>query len=104
MKDIRAQWKAHAALRKITKEDIAALCIYRAMVKEEIPDGAKSRLHKSFQPITNQVKLDNGADPWYSMKLAVNSVKYSVFKEWLDEDELKSLVEAAKSTRTAIIK
>jgi len=101
MKDIRTQWKAHAAERKITREDIAALCIYRALVKEQVPTGAKSRLHKSFKPITNTVKLENGADPYGSLKSAVNSVRYSIFAQWLDKEELEMLVEAAKSTRMA---
>ena len=104
MKDIRQQWKALAADRKITREDIAALCIYRAMVKEQIPEGAKSRLHKSFKPITNQTKLDNGAQPYAALESAVNCIEYSAFAGWLDETEMKALLEAAKTTRAAGLK
>jgi hypothetical protein len=103
-KDIRAQWKALAADRKITKEDIAALCIYRAMVKEQVPEGAVSRLHRSFKPITNKVKLDNGAAPYAALESAVNSIKYSKFAEWLNKDELNALLEAAKATKAAGLK
>lgn len=98
-KDIRPQWKALAKERKITKEDIAALCIYRAMVKGEVPDGAKTRLGKAFKPITNVVKLENGADPHGALKLAIWSIKYSKFAEWLDKDQLTALLEAAKKTK-----
>ncbi len=100
-KDIRPQWKALAADRKITKEDIAALCIYRAVFKGQIPDGAKTRLQKSFTPITNQVKLENGADPYGAMTTAINSIRYSHFAEWLDKEELQQLIDAAKESQKA---
>lgn len=100
-KDIRPLWKAFAKERKITKEDIAALCIYRAMVKGEVPVGANTRLLKAFKPITNTVKLENGADPQGALKSAIWSIKYSKFAEWLDKDELAALLEAVKKTREA---
>ena len=99
MKDIRKLWKAHAADRKITSEDIAALCIYRALIKEQIPDGAKQRLHKSFKPITNAKKLAGGTRPHQSLEASVNTIKYSQLAKWLDEDELKLLLEAAKNIK-----
>ena len=104
MKDIRTQWKALAAARNIKSEDIAALCIYRALLKEQVPEGAKSRLHKSFKPITNANKLANGAYPYGALETAVNSIRYSTFASWLDEEELKQLLEAAKTTRMAGLK
>lgn len=104
IKDIRPQWKALAAAREVTKEDIAALCIYRALRKEQVPEGAKSRLHKSFKPITNKVKLENGAYPYGALETALNSIKYSNFVKWLDEDELKQMLDAAKSTKNVGIK
>lgn len=104
IKDIRPQWKALAAAREITKEDIAALCVYRALRKEQVPEGAKSRLHKSFKPITNKVKLENGAYPYGSLETALNSIKYSNFAKWLDEDELKQMLDAVKTTKNAGIK
>jgi len=104
MKDIRTQWKALAAERNITREDIAALCIYRAMYKEEIPTGAKSRLHKSFKPITNPVKLANGTAPYGALEAAVSWIRYSAFSKWLDKDEMDALIEAAKATKAAGLK
>ena len=101
-KDIREQWKAHAAARKITKEDIAALCIYRALIKDQIPDGAKSRLHKSFQPITNAKKLANGAEPYGSLNASLNSIKYSIFAQWLDKEEMQAMLDAAKETKASL--
>jgi len=104
IQDIRPQWKALAAKREITKEDIAALCIYRAVFKGQIPEGGKTRLLKSFKPITNPVKLNNGADPNGALISALHSIKYSHFAEWLDKEELQQLVDAAKETLKAGIK
>jgi hypothetical protein len=104
LKDIRPQWKALAAARQITKEDIAAYCIYRAVYKGQIPEGAKTRLHKSFSPITNPVKLLNGAQPYAALETAIHSIKYSHFAEWLDKDEMQQLLDAAKETLKAGIK
>lgn len=92
MKDIRQEWKALAANRAIRSEDIAALCIYRALVKNEGKEGAIARLKKSFKPITNPVKLDNGAQPYYSLATALFSVKYSKVAGWLDEENKSTLV------------
>jgi len=104
IKDIRPQWKALAAKREITKEDIAALCIYRALYKGQIPEGAKTRLHKSFKPITNPVKLNNGAEPNAALMIAIHSIKYSHFADWLDKEELQQLIDAAKETLKAGIR
>jgi hypothetical protein len=101
IKDIRPQWKALAAKREITSEDIATLCIYRAVYKEQILEGAKTRLQKSFSPITNPVKLENGAVAYGAMITALNSIKYSHFAEWLDKEELQQLIDAAKETLKA---
>ena len=104
MKDIRPQWKALAANRNITSQDIAALCVYRAVIKGQVPEGAKSRLHKSFKPITNANKLANGAYPHAALETAVNSIRYSNVASWLDKEEVEQLVEAAKITKTAGLK
>lgn len=101
MKDIRTQWKALAATKKITRGDIAALCIYRAMVKEQVPNGAKSRLHKAFTPITNSVKLANGAAPRYALETAIFEIRYSTFAKWLDPEGLSKLLDAARTTKSA---
>jgi hypothetical protein len=99
MKDIRQNWKALAADRKIKSEDIAALCIYRALVKEQGIEGALSRLRKSFKSITNPIKLANGADPDLSLKNSLWSTKYSAFKDWLPEEEFKQIWEMAHAIR-----
>lgn len=95
MKDIRQQWKAHAASKKITSQDIAALCIYRALVKEQGQEGALSRLQKSFTPITNPVKLANGQAPSAALKFALWYVGQSVMVDWLTEEEYKPIGEMA---------
>ena len=97
MKDIRQQWKAHAASKKVTAQDIAALCIYRALVKEQGQAGALSRLQKSFTPVTNPVKLANGQVPSAGLRSALWRVKHSVFAEWLTEEEFRPLGEIALS-------
>jgi len=94
--DIRQQWKALAVNRTISKEDIAALCIYRALVKEQGKEGAISRLRKSFKPITNPVKLANGADPNFSLKMALWGTRHSVLITWLEPEEQKILGDLSK--------
>jgi len=98
-KDIRPQWKSLAAERKITKEDIAGLCIYRALVKGEGKEGAISRLKKAFKPVTNPVKIENGAYPYGSLASALWSVKYSTFVQWLDEKDRDSIIAIAKDIK-----
>lgn len=85
--DTRAKWKARAAVRIITSSDIAALCIYRSIKQDEGVEGAKSRLRKSFCPITNPVKLNNGAAPFASLNNALWATRGSVFCSWLTADE-----------------
>ena len=104
MKDIRTQWKAHAAKKEITSEDIAALCLYRTMFKEQSTDDAKNRLHKSFAPITNKLKLDNGAYPYGALETALRMIKYSNVSRWLDEEDRNKLLELVKATLIAGIK
>lgn len=99
MKDIRQQWKALAEKREIKSEDIAALCIYRALVKNEGKEGAILRLRKSFNPVTNPVKIENGAAPYFSLSTALWAVKYSTVLTWLDETEKQSLIAIAKEIK-----
>jgi len=99
MKDIRQQWKALAADRKVTREDIAALCLYRALVKEQGKEGAISRLHKSFIPITNPIKIENGAHPYGALASALWMVKHSTFVTWLDEEPKQALLTLAKEIK-----
>jgi hypothetical protein len=99
MKDIRQNWKALAAEHKVTREDIAALCIYRALVKNQGKEGAISRLRKSFIPVTNPIKLQNGAAPYHALSVALWCVKYSAVYAWLDETEKQVLFELAKEIK-----
>lgn len=89
--DIRPQWRELAAKRKITKEDIAALCLYRSLLKGGNTEDTLARLRKSFKPITNIVKLDNGAYPYGSLQEAMRMLKYSTVTTWLTETETKML-------------
>lgn len=98
MKDIRTQWKALAAAKEITREDIAALCLYRTLFVDKDAVEAKARLFKSFAPITNKIKLENGAIPRESLRYALNSIKYSHVLQWLDEDDRVKMLELAKAT------
>lgn len=85
--DIRPQWRMLAKERKITKEDIAALCLYRSLIKGGIKEDTLARLRKSFKPISSQIKLDNGAYPYGSLQEAIRMVKYSNLAQWLTKDE-----------------
>lgn len=99
MKDIRQNWKALAADRKITREDIAALCLYRALVKGQGKEGAISRLQKAFKAITNPIKLENGAYPYGALESSLWAIKHSTLVAWLDEDEKTSLLALAKEIK-----
>ena len=99
--DVRENWKALAADRKITSSDIAALCIYRSMLRGEGAAGAESRLRKSFFPITNQVKLDNGAAPFGSLRIALGLIRYSTFYTWLTTAEQDAMWAIAKELSTS---
>ena len=105
MKDIRNQWKALAAAKKITYTDVAALCVYRALNKLPDPDGTRvaimqgygkegaiHRLRKSFSPITNHVKLTNGSAPFGTLTTALRMLKYSQIMDWLDPDDAKAII------------
>src|SRR5271165_4268355 len=75
--DIRPQWKVLAAKKEITSSDMAALHCYRALVKNEGKEGAIARLKKSFRPIHSSIKLSNGATPYQSLTISLQSLKYS---------------------------
>ena len=98
--DIRAKWKALSADRKITKEDVAALCIYRSLIAGEGKEGAISRLKKAFKPITNPVKLENGMDPYGAMKSAIWGVKYCTVLTWLTPSEAAATLAIARELQT----
>ena len=93
MKDIRTLWKARAAAKQISSLDIAALCIYKSLHLEEDLEATKTRLRRSFTPVRNPNKLANGSSPYESLRGALYSTKWSVFKEWLSEEDFKILEE-----------
>lgn len=99
MKDIRQNWKALAADRKIQSRDILALCIYRSIYKNEGKAGAISRIEKAFKPITNSVKLENGAYPFWALETALWSVKNSTLVSWLDETDKELVLALAKEIK-----
>lgn len=100
--DIRPQWRALAADRKITREDIAALCLYKAMLKDQVPALAVTKLQKAFKAVSNPVKIENGAAPFAARDAAMNAVKYSTLTGWLTAEEQTKLMDAAKSTKAAL--
>ena len=73
--DIRQQWKAHAASKKITARDMAFYVLYSAVRRELGTDETMRLLKKAFVPITNSKKLDNGAYPYGALRSALG--KYS---------------------------
>lgn len=102
--DIRDEWKALAASRKITAPDIAALCIYRAMIHGQGKDGAIAQLKKSFTPVTNPIKLSNGVLPNNGLYYALATLTISfrqgygpIFLNWITKDEKQELAEIAAS-------
>lgn len=99
MTDIRQLWKALAAERKITREDIAALSLYRVLIKEQGKEEAIAKLRKSFIPISNPAKINNGAYPYGALESALWSVKHSNVYSWLQEDEKEKLVALAKEIK-----
>ena len=89
MTDIRSIWKKLSSEKKLTRGDIATLCIYKAL-KKGVPEAAKTYLRKSFQPITNSNKLNNGAYPYYGMYNAlhdVNGYRPSIIFQLLTPEE-----------------
>lgn len=100
--DIRPQWRKLAAERKITKEDIAALCLYRSMLRGGEKEDTLARLRKSFKPVTNIVKLDNGAYPYGSLQESLRMLKYSTVITWMTSEEAALLLSLAKSIEKEI--
>src|SRR5450631_2804852 len=78
--DIRPQWKELAGKKELTSSDMAALHIYRAMVKGEGLEGAKSRLKKAFRPVTCEKKLINGARVWGGYQAALHGISYLAWR------------------------
>jgi hypothetical protein len=94
--DIRPQWKELANKKAVSSSDMAALCIYRSLVKGQGKEGAISRLQKAFRPITNPIKIKNGALPHMAVKFALYSIPRSTVASWLTMEELKALAPMAQ--------
>lgn len=104
-KEIKKNWKNLSKEKRITKQDIATLCLYRSLFIPDTSDktrellaygtdknGAIQRLKKSFQPITNSVRLNNGEHPYRSLLQALSMVRYSTMFDWLTENEQVKLL------------
>jgi len=94
--DIRPQWRQLSAERKISSADITALCLYRSVLRGEGKPGAIDRIKKAFQPITNTVKLANGAEPYFSLIESLRAAKYSVILQWLTQPEQLEIIRLSK--------
>ena len=99
MKDIRQNWKDLAKTKAITKQDIAALCIYRTLRKEESKEQAIERIRKSFIPITNSTKIANGAHPYWALQESMYSLKSSKIYSWLDDEDKEKFLALAKEIK-----
>ena len=115
--DIRPQWKELAGKKCLSSSDMAALHIYRAIIKGEGAEGAKSRLKKAFKPVTCPRKLGGGAHPWGGYQAALYGISYLSWRydaetrkganvrilttaaTWLNESELKTLLEIAEQLK-----
>lgn len=94
--DIRRNWKSLADKKDISSADMAALCVYRSLIKGQGKEGAISRLRKAFRPITNPVRLANGTDAHMSVKSSLRGIPYSTFAGWLTKEELKDVTTMAQ--------
>ena len=96
MKDIRQNWKTISSAKTITSTDVVALCIYRTLQQEESVAEALQRLKKSFTPITNSIKLANGATPHFSLRTTLAGFWYlkynnSSLTRWLPEENYEAV-------------
>lgn len=94
-----AKWLELAATKNIMAADCATLCIYRAILKTDDvgqqTETAVTYLKRAFSPIASIVKLENGAEAYFSLKQALISLKYSNFFSALDpavQGKISSLV------------
>ena len=99
---VRAIWKELADARTILSQDIAALCLYKSLKLGD--EETKARLHRSFSPITNQIKLQNGCTPYEALEKSLRWLKYSEFAKKLPEETQKEMEALAKETLSKGIK
>ena len=93
--EVKAIWKKLADARTITIQDIAALCLLRSLESGDTAN-IKIRLRRAFSPITNKIKLDNGAAPYGSLERALRWVYSSEFAKQLPEAIMEKIKAAAK--------
>ena len=89
--ELIAIWKQLANQRKIQNYDVAAYCIVKAIFAKsnEKYEVAKALLLKSFTPITNDNKLNNGQYEFRNLVLAlISSFRSKLYLE-LDEESQK---------------
>ena len=104
MNEFLIEWKRLAHEKKLTRYDMALYCISKALRKEDSLKYAKIYLSKAFTPVTKQIKLDNGAMPYWSTYDAIHYGPKSWFKCVLstliktisEEDKLKIIAIAEK--------
>jgi hypothetical protein len=89
--ELIAIWKQLANQRKIQNYDVAAYCIVKAIFAKsnEKYEVAKALLLKSFTPITNDNKLNNGHAEWGGLEQALIWASRSKLYIELDKDSQK---------------
>ena len=78
-----ARWLELAKNKNITAADCATLCLYRTILKSDDvgqqTENAVMHLKRAFSPISNTVKLENGASKYAALKQSLALLKYSNF-------------------------
>ena len=82
----KAKWKAASHAKRVSAADMAALAFHRAwwaietqvLSREDAGAWIEARLDKAFTPVSNAIKLSNGADPSFSKKAAVRELKWQL--------------------------
>lgn len=91
MNTFQIEWKQRAAQKNITRYDMAALALTRAIQKDQPFEKASFYLLKSLRPITNQKKIAHGAHPYASLWDAVRHVMNSPMVKFLSEEDQSKL-------------
>jgi len=91
MNTFQSQWKHVAALKNITRYDMALLALVKASRKDKPLEQASYYLSKSLRPITNQKKINHGAHPYYAMWDAVRHIESSTLVKFLDEETMSKV-------------
>lgn len=101
MTKINTLWKTLAAKKHITKYDIIAMALIKALnAKSNDKLGvAKGLLLKAFTPITNKNRLYNGAEPFESVirELYYNRPVISILFSALNDDEKQPFIDLMKT-------